>query len=137
MKVRHITIRIILFVVLSCPCRHLEISSQFRNSLFLLRRLVCLWGNFTLTSMLHLQKLGFQILYKQVEGAIVLGNRALGCVGLGITLLYHKTANRPNPITCTRIWKVICFRLALCVSLSGVSFAHNRFAQPENVLNNF
>lgn len=76
-----------------------------------------------------------QILYKQVQGAIVLGNRALGCVGL--VLHYHKTANRPNPIACTRLCKVICFRLAVSVSLSGVSFAHNRFAQPENVLNSF
>lgn len=85
--------------------------------------------------MLHLQKLRSQILYKPVEGAIVLGNRSLGCVGL--VVYYHKPGNRPNPITCTRICKVICLRLAVSVSPSGVSFAHNRFAQPENVLNSF
>lgn len=85
--------------------------------------------------MLHLQKRRSQILYKQVDGSIVLGNRALGCVGL--VVYYHKTANRSNPITCTRICKAIGFRLAVSVSLSGVSFAQNRFAQPENVLNSY
>lgn len=73
------------------------------------------------------------------DGSVVLGNRALGYVGL--VVYYHKTANRPNPITCSlhvyRICKAFGSRLAVSVSLSGVSFAHNRFAQPENVLNSF